>query len=143
MQSVHPTKARPRRTELDSVCVIREGEEEYCIYPLDRLMAVLGKKWTLFIIAVLGNAERPRFNEIHADLKLISSRTLADRLKELEALGLVHREAFAQIPPRVEYRLTAGGRSMRKVLMPLLKWAINFETGGPGTGSPKAGRAEV
>ncbi len=137
MQSLHSSKASPRRTELDPVCVIREGSEEYCIYPLDRLMGVLGKKWTLFIIAVLGNSDRMRFNEIHAHLKFISSRTLADRLKELVTLGLVHREAFDQIPPKVEYRLTMEGQSMRRVLIPLLSWAIEFEAGGP------VGRQEI
>ncbi len=72
-----------------------------------------------------------RFNDIHADLKFISSRTLADRLKELVTLGLVHREAFDQIPPKVEYRLTMEGQSMRRVLIPLLSWAIEFEAGSP------------
>ncbi|MEE9600800.1 MAG: helix-turn-helix domain-containing protein [Thermoplasmata archaeon] len=116
--------------ELDSVCVIREGAREYCIYPLDRLMTVLGKKWTLFVIAVLGNIERMRFNEIHSELRFVSSRTLTDRLKELETLGLVRREAFAEIPPRVEYRLTQRGQEMRRVLIPLLSWAMDFETSG-------------
>ena len=92
-------------------------------------MAVLGKKWTLFVIAVLGNAERMRFNAIHADLRFMSSRTLADRLKELQALGLVHRETFDEIPPRVEYRLTPQGVELRRSLLPLLAWAEAFDFG--------------
>lgn len=110
--------------------MIREGDREYCIYPLDRVMVVLGKKWTLFLIAVLGNRERMRFNEILSELRFVSSRTLTDRLRELAALGLVQREMFSEIPPRVEYRLTEEGRRMRRVLIPLLSWAIEFETGG-------------
>ena len=121
-------KGLPRRLELDDVCVIREGDEEYCIYPLGDLMRVLGKKWTLFVIAVLGNRDRMRFNEILADLHyFMSSRSLADRLKELEAGGLVAREAFSEAPPRVDYRLTPEGRSVRGLLIPLLRWSLDWE----------------
>ena len=128
MKSVRGSKAVPRRLELEEACMIREGDREYCVYPLDRLMTVLGKKWTLFIIGVLGNQETRRFNELLEDLRLISSRTLTDRLRELEALGLVRREAFPVIPPRVEYHLTDEGREMRSSLLPLLDWAISSES---------------
>ncbi|MFQ5552830.1 MAG: winged helix-turn-helix transcriptional regulator [Thermoplasmata archaeon] len=119
----------PRRVELDPVCVIREGAEEYCIYPLDRVMTVLGKKWTLFVIAVLGNRDRTRFNALLADLRFISSRTLTDRLKELVSLQLVDRIESHRTSPRVEYRLTSHGQELRRRLIPLLDWAIGFETG--------------
>ncbi len=127
MKPLQSRKARPRRSELEQSCTIKEGDREYCIYPLDRLMTVLGKKWTLFVIAVLGNRERMRFNEILSRLRFVSSRTLTDRLKELEALGLVWRNAFPEIPPRVEYGLTGDGLALRHVLIPLLSWAIEFE----------------
>lgn len=125
-------KGGPRRLELDDVCVIREGDREYCIYPLSDLMRVLGKRWTLFVIAVLGNRDRMRFNEILADLRFISSRSLTDRLKELEAAGLVAREAFSEVPPRVDYRLTLEGRSVRALLVPLLQWTLDWERRRPG-----------
>jgi len=110
--------------------VIREQGEEYCIYPLDDLMAVLGKKWALFIIAVLGNNTRTRFNDLLRQLRGISPRTLSDRLKELETLRLIERNAFAEIPPRVEYELTEDGKRMRKALIPFLEWSIDFEEAG-------------
>ncbi len=122
-----PRKAAPRKLELDEVCVIREGDREYCIYPLGDLMRVLGRKWTLFVIAVLGNRERIRFNEMLADLRFISSRSLADRLRELEAAGLVSRQVISETPPRVEYRLTPEGRDVRALLVPLLQWTIEWE----------------
>ncbi len=127
-----PRKGAPRKIELDEVCVIREGGQEYCVYPLGDLMQVLGKKWTLFVITVLGNRDRMRFNEIFADLRFISSRSLADRLKELEAAGLVEREAFSEVPPRVDYRLTLEGRSVRALLVPLLQWTLDWERRRPG-----------
>lgn len=116
-----------RLTELDRSCIIREGGVEYCIYPLDDVMEVLGKKWALFIIAVLGNENRTRFNDLLHQLKGISARTLTDRLKELVQLDLVRRTAYAEVPLRVEYMLTEHGRRMRKALIPFLAWAIDFE----------------
>lgn len=122
-----PRRGTPRKLELDDVCVIREGDQEYCIYPLGDLMRVLGRKWTLFVIAVLGNRERTRFNEILADLRFISSRSLTDRLRELEAAGLVSRRVLSEKRRRVEYRLTPDGRSVRALLVPLLQWTIESE----------------
>ena len=127
MKPLHKRKV-VRRLDLDRACIIREGGREYCIYPLDDLMAVLGKKWALFIIAVLGNENATRFNDLWHRLKGVSPRTLSDRLKELEALGLIRRSAFAEVPPRVEYVLTDAGRRMRRALIPFLQWSIDFET---------------
>lgn len=116
-----------RAVELDRACVIREEGEEYCIYPLDDMMGVLGKKWALFVVAVLGNEERTRFNELLRELKGISPRTLTDRLRELEGLGLVDRTVYPEVPLRVEYALTDHGRRMRRALIPFLRWSLEFE----------------
>ncbi len=53
----------------------------------------------------------------------ISPKTLSDRLKELETAGLIRREFFAEIPPRVEYTLTKDGMELRNALAPLMEWA--------------------
>jgi len=116
-----------RVLDLDRACIIRERGKEYCIYPLDDLMAVLGKKWALFIMAVLGNGNATRFNGLLQQLKGISPRTLTDRLKELSSLGLVHRTVFPEVPLRVEYTLTDAGRRMREALIPFLEWSVAFE----------------
>jgi DNA-binding HxlR family transcriptional regulator len=108
-------------------CIIREDGEEYCVYPLDDLMSVLGRRWSLFIISVLGNRVTTRFNELLRQLEGISPRTLADRLRELDSLRLVSRTAYAEVPLRVEYSLTDDGRRMRKALIPFLKWSIDLE----------------
>ncbi len=125
-----------RSLDLDRACIIREGGQEYCIYPLDDLMAVLGKKWSLFVIAVLGNNSTTRFNDLLRQLKGISPRTLTDRLKELNSLGLIQRRVFPEIPIRIEYTLTEAGRFMRRALIPFLQWAIDFETGRRSAPSP-------
>ena len=123
-----------RTVDLDRACVIREGGQEYCIYPLDDVLAALGKKWALFVIAVLGNERRTRFNDLLDQLRGISPRTLTDRLRELESLRLVDRRVFPEVPLRVEYGLTEEGRRMRAALIPFLQWSLEFEkTRMPGS----------
>ena len=99
-----------------------EGEE-VCLCPLEGIIAVISKKWALQIIAEVGNHEKLRFNEVMESLYKISPKSLTDRLKELETEGLVKREAFAEIPPRVEYSLTQDGVELRRLIMPIMKWA--------------------
>lgn len=123
--------------DLDRACIIREGDEEYCIYPLDDVMAVLGGKWALFIIAVLGNENRMRFNELLRQLKGIGPRTLTDRLKELEQVRLIGRTVFAEVPLRVEYVLTEDGKRMRNAFIPFLRWSIDFEVRRPQTANQR------
>ena len=61
-------------------------------------------------------------NELEKKLVDVGPKTLSDRLKELENANLIKRQAFAEIPPRVEYSLTKEGIELRKALMPLMKW---------------------
>lgn len=99
-----------------------EGED-VCLCPLEGIVAVISKKWALQIIAEIGNHGKLRFNEVLARLGKISPKALTDRLKELETAGLVKREMFAEIPPRVEYSLTKDGLELRKLIIPIMKWA--------------------
>ncbi|MFQ5712270.1 MAG: winged helix-turn-helix transcriptional regulator [Candidatus Geothermarchaeales archaeon] len=105
------------------VCDVDRQAEDICLCPLEGVIDTISKKWALQIIAVIGNYQRLRFNEIMRRLGGISPKTLADRLKELEKAGLIKREAFAEIPPRVEYSLTNSGLELRNAMMPLMKWA--------------------
>lgn len=103
-----------------------EGQE-YCIDPLGPLFDAMGRKWALLIVAVLGNERMMRFSELQAALLDISPRTLSDRLKDLERVGLLRRRAYAEVPPRVEYALTAKGEALRQSLVPMLRWAERNE----------------
>ena len=125
-----------RQLALDRACVIREDGEEYCIYPLDDVLAVLGKKWALFIVSVLGNERKARFRDLRRSLLGISPRILTDRLRELEEIGLVRRAAFAGISAGGAYALTEDGRRMRRALIPFLRWSIDFETARRGLEGP-------
>jgi len=100
---------------------------EKCEYiescPLRGTLEALRKKWALPIINAIGYHERLRFNELMDVLLDISPKALSDTLKELEAEGLIKRESFAEIPPRVEYKLTNDGSELRDaIIIPLLKW---------------------
>jgi DNA-binding HxlR family transcriptional regulator len=84
-------------------------------------MQLLGKRWTGLVLSSLMSGPK-RFSEIEAALP-ISARVLSERLKELEAAGLVSREIYPEMPVRVEYALTAKGKAMEPVIAAIGKWA--------------------
>ena len=82
---------------------------------------VVGGKWKMHLMWVL--AEGPvRFGQIRRKLPGVSEKVLAENLRQLEAYGVVHRELYAEVPPRVEYSLTPLGRELNDALMPLELW---------------------
>jgi len=102
---------------------MHEEGDHVCFCPLEGVIDVISKKWALLIINAIGNYGKLRFNSLMQELSIISPKTLSDTLKELQAEGLIERESFAEIPPRVEYSLTKDGAELRKSIVPLLKWA--------------------
>lgn len=102
---------------------MHEECEHVCFCPLKGIIDVISKKWTLLIVNALGNNGRVRFKGLMDELKGISPKTLSDTLKNLQAEGLINRESFAEIPPRVEYTLTTDGLELRKAIIPLIQWA--------------------
>ncbi len=92
--------------------------------PLQGVIDIVSKKWALLIVAVLGNKPSMRYGTIMKDLVGVSPKTLADTLKSLEGSGIIHREAFNEIPPRVEYSLTEDGIKLRDSIIPLLRWSV-------------------
>lgn len=82
---------------------------------------VVGGKWKMHLMWVL--AEGPvRFGQIRRKLDGVSEKVLAENLRQLEASGVVHRELYAEVPPRVEYSLTPLGESLNEALAPLEIW---------------------
>ncbi|MEU5875724.1 helix-turn-helix domain-containing protein [Glycomyces sp. NPDC047369] len=82
---------------------------------------VVGGKWKMHLMWVL--AEGPvRFGRIRRKLDGVSEKVLAENLRQLEASGVVHRELYAEVPPRVEYSLTPLGESLSVALKPLEDW---------------------
>ena len=95
-----------------------------CMCPIQGIIDIIGKKWSILVVNAIGNHKKLRFNEIMKELKGLSPRTLSQTLKDLEAAKLVTREVFKEIPPRVEYSLTKDGAELRRALIPLLEWAL-------------------
>lgn len=88
-------------------------------------MSLIQGKYKMFILYALMGFEVVRFNELHKYIKTISYKTLSSTLKELEASGLVHREEYPQIPPKVEYSLTEKGKSLIPILDQMCTWGEN------------------
>ncbi|MGO1264636.1 MAG: winged helix-turn-helix transcriptional regulator, partial [Brevibacterium aurantiacum] len=85
---------------------------------LDRV----GDKWTVLIIGILDEGPK-RFSEIRLAIGGITPKVLTSTLRSLVADGLVTREVFAEVPPRVEYTLTDLGRSLQEPVAALRRWA--------------------
>jgi DNA-binding HxlR family transcriptional regulator len=89
---------------------------------VNSVLARVGDKWSVLIIVLLGDGPK-RFNEIKKLVDGISQRMLTLTLRGLERDGLVTRTIFPTIPPRVDYELTALGRSLHQAVEPLGLWA--------------------
>lgn len=85
-------------------------------------LSLINGKYKMTILYTLMEFQVVRFNEMKKYIGNISYKTLSATLKELEADGLVHREEYPQIPPKVEYSLTSRGRSLIPILDALCEW---------------------
>jgi DNA-binding HxlR family transcriptional regulator len=91
--------------------------------PVKDIMASYGDKWTLYTVLLLGQHGIMRFNELRSGIIGISQRMLTVTLRALEADGIVSRSLYAEMPPRVEYKLTSLGESLLRQLLALAIWA--------------------
>lgn len=104
-----------RKSNLDETCVVHQA------------LNLLASKWLLLILLAL--MQRPKRNsELQRQIAGVSPKMLSQSLRELEAHGLVSRQVFAQVPPRVEYSLTEFGESVAPLLAELCDWSVNWET---------------
>lgn len=88
-------------------------------------LSLINGKYKMIILYTLMEFGVVRFNEMKKFIKTISYKTLSSTLKEMEADGLVHREEYPQIPPKVEYSLTDRGKTLIPVLDALCEWGEN------------------
>lgn len=102
----------------NSVC----GTTTQC--PIERTVQVIGGKWKPMILYYLYE-DKKRISELQRLIPDASRRMLTQHLRELEADGIIHREVYPEVPPRVEYWPTALGYSLRPVLVSMLEWAEN------------------
>jgi DNA-binding HxlR family transcriptional regulator len=90
--------------------------------PIRQVLDRFGDKWSILVMELLSHAERLRFTEIGQQIGDISQKMLAVTLRSLEADGLIIREFYPEIPPRVEYELSDLGRSLVPHIQQLSGW---------------------
>ena len=88
----------------------------------EQAIQLLGKRWTGLILDTLMSGPQ-RFCELTSIVEGLSDRVLSDRLRELEAVGIIKRDVYPQIPVRVEYRLTEKGKDLKPVVDAIHTWA--------------------
>lgn len=91
--------------------------------PVRDVLSRLGDKWSMLVLVTLSANGTMRFGEIRRAIGDVSQRMLTVTLRALEADGMVGCEVFAEVPPRVEYRLTGRGRSLMPHIEGLVGWA--------------------
>lgn len=84
-------------------------------------MRVIGNKWTALILRDLFEGPK-RFCELEKSVGHINPRTLSQRLDDLEAEGIITKQSFAEVPPRIEYTLTSKGRDLQPILKQMAAW---------------------
>ncbi|TXS05228.1 helix-turn-helix transcriptional regulator [Streptomyces sp. NBC_01201] len=89
---------------------------------IDAALDVVSGKWKGLILWELDAHGVRRFSELRRGLVGVSEKMLTQHLREMEEDGLVHREVYAEVPPRVEYTLTEHGRTLNQALQPLGVW---------------------
>lgn len=102
---------------------IKMADVAACACPTDGVIELIGKKWTLCLLATVANNQPIRFNRLQEELGTISPKTLSDTLAALQKHGIMTRRAYAEVPPRVEYSLTAKGAKLVDAIAPLMNWA--------------------
>ncbi len=102
-------------------------KDELPVCPVATAVALVGGKWKLLILRNLRS--RPwRFNELQRDLEGISQKVLTDSLRQMMDDGLVYRQDYQELPPRVEYSLTDLGKEMLPILDALANFGNYYKT---------------
>ncbi|WP_440961973.1 winged helix-turn-helix transcriptional regulator [Paenibacillus nitricinens] len=83
---------------------------------------VISGKWNLPILAILSENDNIRYNELKRRLHGITGTTLTNALRDLIEYGIIHREQYNEVPPRVEYSLTSSGRELVPLIESVVEW---------------------
>lgn len=94
--------------------------------PVETTLTLTGDRWKLMIVRDLLNGTL-RFGQLKKSLSGISQKVLTQHLRSMEQNGLVHRQVYAEVPPRVEYSLTELGRSLRPIHDAMWKWGEEYK----------------
>jgi len=118
------------KTTPDTECS-KESNSFPCLIPAQRILHLISSKWGIQLIYLLMENKKLRYNDLRDNLQKgwtrdkISDATLSTRLADFTKEGLVKREVFPVLPPKVEYSLTRKGEKLANALQPLVEWTIN------------------
>lgn len=94
--------------------------------PVETTLMLIGDKWKVLILRDLLPGTK-RFGELKKSIGSVSQKVLTSQLRDMEAKGLVHRQVYAEVPPRVEYSLTELGQSLKPILDALWAWGEGYK----------------
>ncbi len=95
--------------------------------PVETTLQLIGNKWKVLILRDLLSGTK-RFGELKKSIGTVSQKVLTAQLRDMEENGLVHREVYAEVPPRVEYSLTELGESLYPILESMRLWGESYKT---------------
>ena len=95
--------------------------------PVETTLTLIGNKWQVLILRDLNLNGTMRFKQLQRSIGKISQKVLTSNLRTMEETGIVHREVFAEVPPRVEYSLTELGQTLKPVLDAMWAWGEGYK----------------
>lgn len=94
--------------------------------PVEMTLMLIGDKWKVLILRDLMSGTK-RFGELKKSIGHVTQKVLTAQLRDMEAKGLLTRKVYAEVPPRVEYTLTATGCSLRPILDSMVAWGTDYQ----------------
>lgn len=104
-----------------------QAAKELPACPVENTLMLIGDKWKVLILRDLMPGTK-RFGELKKSIGSVSQKVLTAQLRDMEQNGLVHREVYAEVPPRVEYSLTELGRSLEPILDAMRNWGEGYKS---------------
>lgn len=101
--------------------------EELPECPVATCVRLIGNKWKLLIIRNLVFNEKQRFTDFIKSIPAISKKVLTDNLRALENDGIIIREVFAEVPPRVEYSISKLGKTLKPIFDAMSEWGTDYK----------------
>lgn len=101
-------------------------QKELPACPVETTLTLIGDKWKVLILRDLMPGKK-RFGELKKSIGSVSQKVLTAQLRDMEASGLVYRQVYAEVPPRVEYSLTELGKSLKPILDAMQSWGEDYK----------------
>ena len=114
------------RKETIGGCYEKATISELPACPVETTLTLIGDKWKILILRDLMPGTK-RFGELKKSVGNVSQKVLTAQLRAMEESGLVHREVYAEVPPKVEYSLTELGRSLKPILDSMWVWGEAYQ----------------